>query len=350
MAEHAGTPPDSVATEPAAEPALKAVDFYQTLRRLECTHRSKPRVGEAARVTDEPMRLAQRPTLGFEARQIVDLVDQGEAKPKRVEVSFFGAFGPHGPLPLHLTEYAHQRIHQSRDFTFVSFLNIFHHRLLTFFYRSWANAQPTVHHDRPHNDRFSKYVGAIIGQGARPPGARDTDLDRFALYMATHFSGQTRHPEGLAKVLTEYFGATAEVEEFIGEWLRIPDEYCWRINKKPGLSAEPLGKLGMTTRVGRRVWERQFKFRVVLGPLSRDQYERLMPQGADLPRLIALVRRYAGSELSWDVRLIMNEPDMEPTRLGKGARLGRTAYLVRGTVSRDKRWQDFVFDPMAQAG
>src|SRR6478609_2460492 len=72
----------------------------------------------------------------------------------RLYVTFGGMFGPQGPLPLHLTEYARDRIINSADPTFARFLDIFHHRMLSLVYRAWADAQPTVQFDRPESDRF----------------------------------------------------------------------------------------------------------------------------------------------------------------------------------------------------
>ncbi len=42
-----------------------AYDFYQAMRRLENLHRDKPRLGEALRPADEPVRLGQEPSLSF---------------------------------------------------------------------------------------------------------------------------------------------------------------------------------------------------------------------------------------------------------------------------------------------
>ena len=69
----------------------------------------------------------------------------------------FGLFGPHGPMPMHVTELARERLRAHQDPTLARFSDIFHHRLLALFYRSWAQNQPTVQHDRPKNDRFAAW-------------------------------------------------------------------------------------------------------------------------------------------------------------------------------------------------
>ncbi|MBN9253008.1 MAG: type VI secretion system baseplate subunit TssG, partial [Mesorhizobium sp.] len=35
--------------------------------------------------------------------------------------------------------------------------------MMSLFYRSWADAQPTVQLDRPEEDRFQLYMGALVG-------------------------------------------------------------------------------------------------------------------------------------------------------------------------------------------
>ena len=92
----------------------------------------------------------------------------------------FGLFGPNGPLPMHLTEYARERLRHADDPTLGRFLDVFHHRFLALFYRAWAQAQPTVNHDRPPRTGSPSYVGAFVGIGAgdasrprRPAGSRE---------------------------------------------------------------------------------------------------------------------------------------------------------------------------------
>ena len=47
----------------ALEATPYAYDFFQALRRIECLHPAKPRLGTALRPVDEPVRLGQEASL-----------------------------------------------------------------------------------------------------------------------------------------------------------------------------------------------------------------------------------------------------------------------------------------------
>ena len=132
--------------------------FFQALRVLECAHPDRPRVGESTRPTEDAIRLAQEPSLAFAPATLASFQAGQKGFPPRLSVLFFGLFGPNGPLPLHLTEYARDRLRNEHDPTFSRFADIFHHRMLSLFYRAWAVAQPTVNFDRPQSDRFHLVV------------------------------------------------------------------------------------------------------------------------------------------------------------------------------------------------
>src|SRR3546814_1453171 len=96
-------------------------------------------------------------------------------------------------------------------------------------------------------------------------------------------------------------------------------------------------------RLGGAVWGRQHKFRVVFGPLDLNQYERLLPGGESLRRLVPVVRNYVGLELSWDVNMILEADQVPPTRLGRTGRLGWTTWL--GMEERTRDDADLFLDP-----
>jgi len=317
-------------------------DFYQALRRLECAHAGRPRIGHSQRPVDDPIRLGQEPSLGFAPASIASFTPGQGGLPGRLNVNFFGLLGPNGPLPLHLTEHARDRLRNFHDPTFSRFLDIFHHRLLSLFYRAWARVQPAVNYDRPAEDRFALYVGSTFGLGM--PSLRDRDRlpDLAKLHYAGHLACPTRHREGLQGMLSGFFRLPVEIEEFVGQWLELRDIDLCRLGASKGISA-----LGRSITVGSRTWECQQKFRIVFGPLDLEQYRSLLPGRENLGRLIALVRNYIGRELDWDVQLILRREEVPPLRLGGTAELGRTTWL--SSRPRDRHAGDLALDPEAAA-
>ncbi len=346
MADQDRAPADAVGQGDAA-PSLAGLslseaphnlDFFDVLRRFECAYPQKMRLGRAARPSEEPVRLGQEPSLGFAPSSIAYFVPASGAKPARLGVHFLGAFGPNGPLPLHLTEYARDRLRNANDPTFARFLDVFHHRVLSLFYRAWADAQPVVSRDRPAEDRFATYVGALLGLGS--PSLRDRDAfpDTAKLYFAGRLSAQARNSEGLESMLGDYFGLPVRIEEFVGEWLPLAERDRWHLGR-----ANRAGALGIGSVLGARAWHRQGKFRVAFGPLTSEQFQSLLPGGQRLPRLVALVRNYVGDSLAWDVRLTVNERAEEVFRPGQ-ARLGWTTWL--GRCPEGRRRQDVILNPL----
>jgi type VI secretion system protein ImpH len=346
--------PDRSAAELVAlfgeiERAPQQFDFFQALRRVECAAAGYPRLAEGARAKDDPVRLGQEPTMAFAPRTLGSLARDAEGTPPRMEVFFFGLFGPNGPLPLHLTEYARNRLRQHDDPTFARFADVFHHRLLSLFYRAWANAQPTVQLDRPESDRFAACVGALIGLAGPAMRQRDSLPDRFKLHFAGRLSAGARHPEGLRAMIAEFFGLPVAIEEFVGRWTEIPEGYrCELGSGHQGTRARVprvggAAVLGVSSTIGQCVWDCQQTFRIVIGPVSLDDYRRLLPGGKGLQQLEDIVRNYLGDELMWELRLVLRKEQAPPIGLGQSGHLGLTAWLEPESLTADAA--DFHWNP-----
>lgn len=338
MAGDYRTTSDLVAFSRALQAQPYKFGFFAALRRLECAYRQKPRLGRSLRPADEPVRLAQDPSLAFAPSTVASFEPGPGGRPPRLAVNFLGLFGPNGPLPLHLTEYAWDRLHNQHDPTFSRFLDLFHHRMLTLFYRAWADAQPTVNFDRPESDRFAIYLGASFGLGL--PSLRDRDAmpDLAKRSYAGHLACHTRHPEGLTSLLEDFFKLRVRIIEFVGHWLALPADSHWSL----GASLQT-GRLGQTATVGARVWDRQHKFRIKIGPMDLFDYERLLPGGESLVRLVACVRNYIGDELLWDLNLVLKKQEVPSLRLGGIGRLGWTTWLPAGERQEDA--DDLLLNP-----
>jgi type VI secretion system protein ImpH len=332
-----GRTPDPVGFLDALRREPWAFDFFQALRRFEALHPDKPRLGEALRPADEPIRLGQEASLGFAPASLSAFEPATDHVPARLLVRFLGLLGPNGPLPLHLTEYVRQRLRQG-DTTFSRFLDLFHHRLLTLFFRAWAQGQPTVSLDRPRDDRFSQYMGASIGLGMPALRNRDSVLDFAKLHWAGLLARHVRNAEGLRAILCGYFHVPIHVEQFAGHWMLLPETERSRLGMR-GCA------LGQDAVIGAQVYDRQHKIRVRAGPLSLAQYESFLPGGEQLRKLVDWIRFYLGFELAWDVQLVLERSEVPASRLGGSQRLGWSAWL--GTRRADQDADDLALDAEA---
>ena len=239
-----------------------AFDFYEALRRIECALPKRPRIGEARRVQEDAVRFGQEPSLAFATSTLAAFIPGDQSRAPRLTQNFFGLMGPNGPLPLHLTEFARDRLRNHGDSTFVRFLDVFHHRLISLFYRTWARAQPTVNLDRGESDRFSLYVGALIGLASQSTRGRDSVPDASKLSFAGLLGRQSRNAEGIESILRNFFRVPVKVEPFSAHWMMVPEELYTRLGRSDG------ALLGQTTVIGAKVWDLQSKFRIVIGALN----------------------------------------------------------------------------------
>jgi type VI secretion system protein ImpH len=297
-------------------------DFHLALRRLDRAYPDRPSTGSAHSPGEEPIRLGQDPSLAFAPAAIQAFQSPRSGSPGRMRLAFLGLFGTQGPLPLHYTEHARDQLRGAGDRTFAAFVDLFHHRLLAFFQRAWAQSQPAVGQDRPGSNPFVRYLGSLSGFGFESMRERDPIPQHAKVQFVAHLAGGARNAEGLEAILQAYFAVPVVVEEFIGEWLEIPSEYRWQLGRGRALSA-----LGETSVVGARSFQRSQKFRVALGPLSPSDFQSFLPGTARLGALAALVRMYVGDELEWDVRLRHESERRQQLRLGSGSRLGYNCWL-----------------------
>jgi type VI secretion system protein ImpH len=334
MAEPSRQPPDALSALRELETHFASFEFFAALRRIECAYPDSPRLGRGARSAEDPVRLGQVPALAFAPATFAAAGRRADGR-LWLGGAFFGLFGPNGPLPLHLTEYAHDRSHNFRDPTLARFADIFHHRLHCLLYRGWADAQPAVHYDRPATDRFRSYLGALIGIGQTTLRDRDAMPDAAKLHHCGRIAG-CKNPEGLRALLEDFFHESAAVREFQGEWLSLHVADRWRLGAA-GASAAPGGgaTLGAGCTLGARVWGAQSRFQIALGPLSFGSFGRFLPGGAALGQLHAIVRNYVGFEFEWDVRLILARDQVPGVRLGGGGRLGWNTWLGSPRRTRD---------------
>lgn len=322
----------------AAVAAPYAEDFYGLLRALEAAQAGKPRLGLAQRPADEPVRLGQDIALTFAPAAISSVSAAAGGKPARVGVRFFGLFGPNGPLPLHLTEFAYGRALHEGDRTLGAFADVFHHRLLLLFFRAWAQARPALWLDRDDDARFDVYVGALFGLADAASWRRDAVDDAVKRRHAGVLARGVKNAEGLRDILIDYFGVGVRIETNVGQWLPIS------AHERTRLGAGDAGsRLGAGAVAGSQVWDRQYKFRIHIGPLAWHRYLDFLPGESCAVALRDWVRQYVGLEFAWDVAVGLRGDDVPPAALDGQSRIGLSAWL--GGRRHRETHADLVYEP-----
>jgi len=239
-----------------------------------------------------------------------------------MSINFFGLLGPSGPMPLAITEFVHDRLHNQKDPTLASFLDIFNHRMTCLFYHAWACNQQAVSHDRDQEDRFTFYLGSLFGIGDRSLHNRDALPDVAKLYYTGHLACQKHNAEGLLEILEDYFGIPVHINQFVGQWISLPEEYRCRLGTRPCNA-----QLGSTLILGNHFWECQQTFRIIFGPMDFSQYLHFLPGSDSVKRLISWIRNYLGDEFRWELQLILKAAEVPGVVLDGTTQLGWSAWL-----------------------
>jgi hypothetical protein len=124
---------------------------------------------------------------------------------------------------------------------------------------------------------------------------------------------------------------------FRPRWLRIPDKDQWCLG-----DGRVAGALGVDTLLGARVLDHQSTFRLVLGPLSKMDFDRLLPPASGIPsrnglsyrRLCAIVRKYTRDQFFWEIQYLLKGAEVPPLELPGAAFTPQSIVDLQGLVSR----------------
>lgn len=328
----------------AAEPYR--FDFFQAVRLLKLFRLH--RAGRVDADVEPEVRYRANLMLDFPASAIDNLEPPAELRPDQdganappaavMTINFLGLTGPLGVLPRHYTETLIHRRLNYRDGTARTFFDIFNDRMTELFYRVWAKYNFFVGLERNEGDGFSRLLLDIAGLGTAGLIERmrvsEAGLGaESAIYYSGLLSQRPHSAAAIRNIIGDLFGCPVTVDQCRGRWLHLDPANRTR------LGAGPTAKLGVSTVIGDRVWDRQSYLRVRIGPLARAQFDRLLPDGPDFAVTSAVTRLLAGIGLDFDVQLVLRREEVPPCRMGTasvgGARLGWNSWIGTKPWQRD---------------
>jgi type VI secretion system protein ImpH len=89
---------------------------------------------------------------------------------------------------------------------------------------------------------------------------------------------------------------------------------------------------------GARVWQRNLRLRLVVGPLDHASFDAFLPGGSAARALNSMLMMFTGLSLEYEIELVLRAADVRGVTLaeGKFGRLGWDAYLVSGPQVQDR--------------
>lgn len=298
--------------------------FFKAVQLLERLSPNAAPVGELGPPSKEALRFLHEPSMAFQTSDISKIqerVIRGGVPYVELTSSFFGLLGTVSPLPMYLTE----DVLRSEDEggALQGFYDLFHHRLLSLFYRTkkkyhFSSGFRTDGSD-PFTRRMLGFVGVDSASNKIAPGLSPQRLLGLAHLLAL----PTRPARSLTRILEGLLPSTGiEITSFIGRRVMLADDQIAKI----GTQSSTLG-LDMT--IGRSVLDRSARFRVGIGPLSQNMFQALLPGGAGYAPLRQVIEQFSRSTLETEVELRLDGASEISFQLGGkiGSSLAVTTVL-----------------------
>lgn len=285
-------------------------EFFQAVMLLQRLHPNSQPVGRFSNPEDEAVHFSANNQLAFPASQVQEIRYRDDAPPL-MKVNFMGLTGPMGVLPYCYGEKILERL-KAKDDTLQSFLDIFNHRLISFFYRAWEKYRFPVTYYLGDEDLFTRHLFDLIGLGTRGLQKRQAVPDDAFLHYVALLGEQSRSPAALQAILRDYFEVPVEIEQFTGAWHRLdPGTQCCM--EEHNDVSQQLGKGAV---VGDEIWDPRFGVRIKLGPLPLLRYRDFLPDGSAFEPLRAITKFFSNNELDFELQLVLKQDEVPVCEVG----------------------------------
>jgi type VI secretion system protein ImpH len=299
-------------------------NFYRAVQLIEGAHPGAVSVGELGPARHEALRFVHDPTFAFHS------ADVSAVRPRvlrdgvpfvELESTFFGLFGTASPLAAYIGE---EILHadEAEEHSLRAFYDVFHHRLLSLLFRAWKKNRFASGFRTDAADVFTRRALAFVGVDARAmPREGLGALELLAI--APLLSIRTRPGRSLQIILERMVpDTTIGVESFVARKVKLGPDQVMRLGKQSST-------LGVDTTLGSSVVDRSGRFRVAVGPVNYETFDKLMPGGQRHPLLRNVIHQFSRGVLEVECQITLAADEVPRLQLGvtRGSKLGVTTTL-----------------------
>jgi type VI secretion system protein ImpH len=301
----------------------KHFGFFQAVDVIERIARTAAPVGFTGPAAEEAIRFEHDPDLVFHPSDIKWIAprDERAGRPHTIiRTTFLGLFGSVSPLPVNMAEDV-LAADAAEQPSLRAFYDLFHHRLISLFFRTWQKNRLPSGHRVDMSDAFTRRVLSFVGVDVAGALPRRSPPPFDLLGLAPLLARRVRTPHALSVMASRVLeGISVRVESFVLRRTALSPEQRVTLGVRNT-------RLGVDTAIGGTVADRAGRFRVMMGPLSSEHFTAVSPGGRLYPALAALCDHFGGGTLEAEVEIEMSAEQVPRFRLGGGTRLGRSTRL-----------------------
>ncbi len=327
--------------------------FFQAVRLFELWLKQNGVPSETA--VEEYLRFQNRTSLSFpaseletiqaypqqkdeSAQSLLALLQNGELDYIGITPAFMGFLGSNGALPTHYTESIAEHILYERDAGPKAFLDTFSNRAVALFYKAWRKYRLEFKYEIDGQDQFLPLLLSLAGVGHKKLQDRLSSnsvgvFDQSIGFYAAALRQRPASAEYMAGVLSEYFGLPLSIEQFIGCWYQVP-------RNQQTVIGTTNSTLGSDALIGARVWQRNLRMRVVIGPLNRKDFGDFLPGGRSARSLEKMLTLFTNVCFEYEIQLILAKPAVQGMSFANATetgRLGWDTFLITEEALGDRK-------------
>lgn len=271
----------------------------------------------------ESLRVDAGETVATEAGLLAAL-EQGQLRRIRITPAFIGLLGNQGALANHYSERIAAQEYHRRDGAPRAFIDLFSNRMVALFYEAWRKHRLELLRSDDGRDGMLLLLLALSGKGAL------TVPDAVAGYYAAAFRQRPVSGPMMERVLSDYFGIAIRVIPHLGRWHVLTPDQSTRLGRQNN-------RLGGGFTLGPRLWRRDLKVGLRLGPLDLAQHRHFLRDAAGAVALQRMLAMFDTPTLQYEVQLVLRAADVRPAQLSAagGARLGMDGIVQTLPVTSD---------------